>query len=392
MPTRYFYFDLPVLTDFVQITDQHNFVSVPDDWLIVITDIVGSTHAIEQGRYKDVNLLGACSIVSVLNVAGAIDVPFVFGGDGAALLIPPTLLEETTRSLRSIQALAKDEFALSLRVGIVPVGVVTQAGHPVDIAKLKISENYSQAVFMGGGLTYATNLVKDPATAPLYRLNLTEASSPANFLGLECRWQDIPSRYGETVSLLVLATQNDQYRDVIEQIQLIYGAGDRHNPITRDRLSLSFNPNKLIKETKLRAPTSHWFSKLTYLVKIQLENLLGWMLMTFKLNLGGTDWGQYQDVVVAATDYRKFDDMLRMVIAGDALQREKLTAYLEKKYRSGNLVYGLHVSDRALLTCLVFDRNGRQVHFVDGADGGYTLAAKEMKSRMQKSLNSKNRF
>ena len=392
MPTRYFYFDLPVLTDFVQITDQHNFVSVPDDWLIVITDIVGSTHAIEQGRYKDVNLLGACSIVSVLNVAGAIDVPFVFGGDGAALLIPPTLLEETTRSLRSIQTLAKDEFALSLRVGIVPVGVATQAGHPVDIAKLKISENYSQAVFMGGGLTYATDLVKDPATAPFYRLNLMEASSPANFLGLECRWQDIPSRYGETVSLLVLATQNDQYRDVIEQIQLIYGAGDRHNPITRDRLSLSFNPNKLIKETKLRAPTSHWFSKLTYLVKIQLENLLGWMLMTFKLNLGGTDWGQYQDVVVAATDYRKFDDMLRMVIAGDALQREKLTAYLEKKYRSGNLVYGLHVSDRALLTCLVFDRNGRQVHFVDGADGGYTLAAKEMKSRMQKSSNSKNRF
>ncbi|MCY7277410.1 MAG: DUF3095 domain-containing protein, partial [Phormidesmis sp. CAN_BIN44] len=316
------------------------------------------------------------------NVAGAVDIPFVFGGDGASLLIPPTLLEETTRSLRSIQTLAKDEFDLSLRVGIVPVGVATQAGHPVDIAKLEISENYSQAVFMGGGLTYATNLVKDPATAHLYRLNLMEASSPANFLGLECRWQDIPSRYGETVSLLVLATQNEQYRDVIEQIQLIYGAGDRHNPITRDRLSLSFSPNKLIKETKLRASASHWFSKLNYLVKIELENLLGWMFMTFNLNIGGTDWSKYQDVVVAATDYRKFDDMLRMVIAGDALQREKLTDYLEKKYRSGNLVYGLHVSDRALLTCLVFDRNGRQVHFVDGADGGYALAAKEMKARM----------
>ncbi|MCY7272750.1 MAG: DUF3095 domain-containing protein, partial [Phormidesmis sp. CAN_BIN44] len=231
MPTRYFYFDLPVLTDFVQITDHHNFVPVPDDWLIVITDIVGSTRAIEQGRYKDVNLLGACSIVSVLNVAGAVEVPFVFGGDGASLLIPPTLLEETTRSLRSVQTLAKDEFELSLRVGIVPVGVATQAGHPVDIAKLEISKNYSQAVFMGGGLTYATNLVKDPATAPLYMLSLMEASSPANFLGLECRWQDIPSRHGETVSLLVLATQNEQYRDVIEQIQLIYGAGDRHNPI-----------------------------------------------------------------------------------------------------------------------------------------------------------------
>ena len=263
-----------------------------------------------------------------------------------------------------------------------PVSVATQAGHPVDIAKLEISKNYSQAVFMGGGLTYATDLVKDQATAHLYTLNLMKVNSPANFSGLECRWQDIPSRYGETVSLLVLATQNEHYRDVIAQIQSIYGAGDHHNPITRDRLSLSFSPSKLIKETKVRAPSKHWWSKLTYLIKIQVENLLGWILMRFKLNVGGTDWGEYQDVVAAATDYRKFDDMLRMVIAGDAQQREKLTSYLEQKYRSGKLVYGLHVSDRALLTCLVFDRNGRQVHFVDGADGGYALAAKEMKARM----------
>ena len=382
MPTRYFYSDLPVLTDFVRITNHDNFVAVPDDWLIVITDVVGSTRAIEQGRYKDVNLLGACSIVSVLNIADEVDVPFVFGGDGASLLIPPTLLGETTRSLRAIQTLAKEEFSLSLRVGIVPVWVAVNAGHPVDIAKLEISRNYRQAVFMGGGLTYATELIKNPATTDLYMLDLTSSSSPANLSGLECRWQDIPSRHGETVSLLVLATQNEEYRDVIEQIQLIYGAGDRHNPITRDHLSLSFSPSTLSKETKVRASTNHWLSKLRYLIKIQFENLLGWIFMKFKLNVCGTDWSKYQDVVAAATDYRKFDDMLRMVIAGDALQRENLTDYLEQKYRSGKLVYGLHVSDRALLTCLVFDRNGRQVHFVDGADGGYAMAAKEMRARM----------
>ena len=41
--------------------------------------------------------------------------------------------------------------------------------------------------------------------------------------------------------------------------------------------------------------------------------------------------------------------------------------------------------DRALMTCLVFEREGRQVHFVDGADGGYALAAKAMKARMKRS-------
>ncbi|MFN8780896.1 MAG: DUF3095 family protein, partial [Pseudanabaena sp.] len=83
------------------------------------------------------------------------------------------------------------------------------------------------------------------------------------------------------------------------------------------------------------------------------------------------------------TDFKKFDDVLRMVVSGTTQQRKKIIDYLEKKFQEGRLVYGFHVSDRDLMTCLVFDRDGRQVHFVDGADGGYALAAKKMKERMK---------
>jgi hypothetical protein len=58
---------------------------------ILITDIIESTNAIDQGRYKDVNLLGACSIIAVLNIAQKIDIPYVFGGDGASIAIPSIL-------------------------------------------------------------------------------------------------------------------------------------------------------------------------------------------------------------------------------------------------------------------------------------------------------------
>lgn len=83
------------------------------------------------------------------------------------------------------------------------------------------------------------------------------------------------------------------------------------------------------------------------------------------------------------TDYRKFDDILRMVIAGSPQQSKKLEKFLEKKYQDGRLVYGLHRTDRALMTCLVFERAGKQVHFIDGADGGYSIAAEAMKNRMR---------
>ncbi len=389
MNSENFYSELPLLDNFIKITDQGNFVDVPDDWYIIVTDIRGSTKAIEAGKYKEVNLLGACSIVAVLNVAGPIEIPFVFGGDGASLLICPQLLPAAKIALLATQQLAKTEFDMDLRVGAVPVKVVVAANYPVKIAKFKVSENYSQAVFMGGGLTHATELIKDPAAGNIYSIKNNGVSATADFSGLECRWQDIPSKYGEIVTLLVMVREDfgqqshQFYRKIIKKIEYIYGKENSFNPIDRENLKLTLNSTKLIKETQVRASSDSWLDRQMYLSKIQLETAVGSLLMNLKVKTEELDWGVYKDIAIAATDYRKFDDMLRMVISGNEWRRKKLTRYLERNYREGKLVYGLHVADRALMTCLVFERNGRQVHFIDGADGGYTLAAKDMKQRMQ---------
>ncbi|MEG4119350.1 DUF3095 domain-containing protein [Microcoleus sp. N9_B4] len=388
MNSENFYSQLPLLDNFLKITDLSNFFDVPDDWYIVVTDIRGSTKAIEAGKYKEVNLLGACSIVAVLNVAGKTEIPFVFGGDGASLLMGPSLLPAAQKALLATQQLAKTEFDMDLRVGIVPVKVVVAANYPVKIAKFKVSENYSQAVFIGGGLTRATELIKEPAAGNIYSLKNNGVSSTADFSGLECRWQDIPSKYGEIVTLLVmvrsdLGQQSHQfYRNILKKINYIYGKENCLNPIDSKYLKLTLSSTKLIQETLVRARSATWLDHQLYLSKIQLETALGSLLMNLKVKTEELDWGVYKDIAIAATDYRKFDDMLRMVISGNEWRRKKLTAYLERNYREGKLVYGLHVSDRALMTCLVFERAGRQVHFVDGADGGYALAAKDMKQRM----------
>ncbi|MEG4291605.1 DUF3095 domain-containing protein [Microcoleus sp. C2C3] len=388
MNSENFYSQLPLLDNFIQITDLGNFFDVPEDWYIVVTDIRGSTQAIEAGKYKEVNLLGACSIVAVLNVAGKTEIPFVFGGDGASLLMGPSLLPAAQKALLATQQLAKTHFDMDLRVGVVPVKVVVAANYPVKIAKFKVSENYSQAVFVGGGLTRATELIKDPIAGKIYSIKNNGVSPKADFSGLECRWQDIPSKYGEIVTLLVMVRadfgqhSHQFYRNILKKIQYIYGKENSLNPIDRKNLKLTLNSTKLIKETLVRASSASWLDRQLYLSKIQLETALGSLLMNLKVKTEELDWGVYKDMAIAATDYRKFDDMLRMVISGNEWRRKKLTRYLERNYREGKLVYGLHVSDRALMTCLVFERGGRQVHFVDGADGGYALAAKDMKQRM----------
>ena len=69
--------------------DSRYYRSAPDDWLLAVTDVESSTRAVEAGRYQLVNLAGAAGIAAVRNVCDGETIPFLFGGDGAVLLIPP---------------------------------------------------------------------------------------------------------------------------------------------------------------------------------------------------------------------------------------------------------------------------------------------------------------
>jgi hypothetical protein len=384
-----FYANLPVLPNFASIADINNFQDFPEDWLIIITDVAESTEAIAAGKYKEVNLLGACSITAILNIVENLEVPFVFGGDGASILIPERFRLASEYALLALQKMAQAEFKLFLRVGIVPISAIGDRAK-LKVAKLEISENYYQAILRGGGITYATDLVKNKATSHLYSPQHRHTSQAiANLAGLECRWQDIPSRHEEIVSLIVSATAPSQsqidhiYAEVINQIERIYGSERECNPIIPDTLQLTFRKKKLLPETRVFRASQSWLLKYLYLWKLRFINLLGILFMRFNINIAGFNWGDYKQIVAESTDFRKFDDILRMVISGTFQQRHRLEKLLAQKFQDGRLVYGIHVTDRALMTCLVFERDGKQVHFIDGADGGYALAAKDLKERMR---------
>ena len=112
-----FYDCLPVLEEFLGITDPSRYAPVPDDWLIAETDVQGSTEAINRGKYKDVNVAGAASIISLLNIDRTLGVPFIFGGDGATLCIPPAWEERAKSRLIGAVQMAREAFGLSLRAG-----------------------------------------------------------------------------------------------------------------------------------------------------------------------------------------------------------------------------------------------------------------------------------
>src|SRR5882724_6188480 len=54
-----FYGSIPVFRGFARLMDPALYSPLPDDWTIGIADIVESTKAIAQARYKTVNMAGA---------------------------------------------------------------------------------------------------------------------------------------------------------------------------------------------------------------------------------------------------------------------------------------------------------------------------------------------
>ena len=100
--------------------------------------------------------------------------------------------------------------------------------------------------------------------------------------------------------------------------------------------------------------------------------------------LGSFSADSYLDDVILNTDYRKFDDTLRLVLDLSAEQVGALRFHLDAEQGAGRLDYGMNVSRSALMTCLVFNlERAGHIHFVDGSDGGFARAALDLKARLE---------
>lgn len=391
--STHFYKNLQVLPSFEEATNAHKHVALPGDWYVIVTDVAGSTAAIQAGRYKDVNSIGGATIASILNVDRSIPIPFVFGGDGATLVIPQTMLAGATSALLATREMAQSAFGLELRIGIVPVSDLYALGESCGVAKWRLSQTIEQAAFSGRGWEKAEQLVKDPAANSKYLVKDIPGVEPfADYSGFECRWKSVPSRNGSQLALLVasLASEpslhNRVYAEVMAKIEEIFGEVHNFHPLTANGLRLSPRIKDVLNEAKVSSKSANPLVWGLTACKLLLLNFIGMYLFRTGTDTKAVRWSRYRQELVENTDFRKFDGVLRMVIDGSEAQQAKIQAYLDKQFTAGTLCYGIHKSSEALVTCIVFSHDRQHTHFVDGGDGGYALAAKMLKEQLRTKL------
>lgn len=379
MTTDRFFAELPNFSSIHQITEDAHYAPVPEDWCVIISDIVSSTKAIETGRYKDVNTIGAATIVSVQNALGGIELPFAFGGDGATVLIPNNCRERVIPALRALESLASKKFNLDLRIGIISVKDILGAGFKIEVAKFEIVHGKSIAVFRGEGLSRADRLIKEDSDG---RYILPKGDFEAvNLDGLSCRWHNIPNKSGCILSLIIKAKPRkpkETYSRVIAKLnQILNDSLVDSNPVNPE--SMSYRSFFDLVEDESRYHSGFSVKR----VLRYLEIFVAVLVFRYRIPPLIFHPHRYSKSMRTHSDRLKFNDQLQMVVDCSPEQRDEIVEYLGGQKRDDQLWYGMHESDSSLMTCYVHDMNpGNHIHFVDGGDGGYAMASKQLKEQM----------
>ncbi len=379
-----FYRDIKALNlPIAEVFQDLNFLDVPSDWSVIIADVQNSTAAVAAGKHNDVNLVAAGSLIAALNIAKEkdIEIPFFFSGDGGALVVPEQLVEDVLTGLLAHNENSIKNFGLAMHIGSLSLKNILAVGATLKIAKVQLGQGFHKAVIIGDGLKVAEQQIK--RTTRSSRVEII--SAPAlNMNGLECRWDKVkpPIEENEIVCYLIetrdQAKQAEVFHKVLMKIDEIYGSLENRSPLSLDRLRLLLSLQKIEKEMLVKY--GRW--KINYYLSTFFETFLGLFYFKFNLKVGNLRGREYLSQLIANADTLTIDGRINTIISGKPEKRKQFLDYLSAREKEGALVYGHHISKESVMTCYVENLNSKHIHFVDGSDGGYTEAAKELKGKL----------
>jgi DUF3095 family protein len=303
----------------------------------------------------------------------------VFGGDGASFALPASQSDLAREALSAVAAWVRDVFGFTLRIALVPVSDIRANGHDVRIARFAASPDVSYAMFAGGGLAYAEQRMKDGAFA----IPAAEPGTLPDLTGLSCRFDEIKPERGVILSLIVLPRPHADmkaFNALVSEVLALAEGHEAGRPLPEGGPALTSPFKGFGIETRTVKPG---LSNLPHLAKLAAERLTSFLIFRLGRPIGRFDPNAYRHQLVENTDFRKFDDGLRMTLDCTPALAGQLEGLLLEAEAKGIARSGLHRQEAALMTCFVpSPTRSDHIHFVDGAMGGYAMAAQAMKPAM----------
>lgn len=378
-----FYPSLVPFDSFDDVMRPDRYRPLPDGWIIAVTDVSHSTEAIEQGRYREVNTAGAAVLAAFSNALPDLQFPFTFGGDGASFAAPGAYSSIVKDTLAKTAAWAEDTLGLMLRAAVIPIADIRAQRLDVLIARFAPSTNVTYAMFAGGGLAWAERKLKQGG----YTVPRAPKGVTADLTGLSCQFALVGAKRGVILSLIVVPRDDStSFVELIQDLLRTLRPDDPGlHPLPAEGPLPAWTGDHLdhaIKTGSRTMPFAAWAAKCLRAILARVGTLLG-------IPIGGFHEARFRRELVENTDFRKFDDGLRMTVDCSFELADVVDARLKEAQRRGACFFGTHRQLAANLTCFVpSPTHANHVHFIDGAPGGYAFAAANLKRNIASSLGT----
>jgi len=209
------------------------------------------------------------------------------------------------------------------------------------------------------------------------------AGTRPDLTGLSCRWSPIRARNGTIVSIIAVpadAAPPAAFSALITAVLEVLAGEERDgHPVPERGPEFRWVAAGFEYEARASADAE---ARGRAKRQIRLQSAIGKVNDLTGATLGGFDARRHRLDAGHNSDFRKFDDGLKLTVDISPAACAQVTALLERGAAEGICRFGMHEQDAALMTCIIPSfRERDHVHFIDGAAGGYAMAATQLKSR-----------
>jgi hypothetical protein len=374
---------LPAIRDFAQEGyDPARYQTLGPDWFLAVADVEASTKLAGAGRDRDVNFVAGAAVAVLSTVATKPPdmTACQFGGDGAIAAVSPGCEVATREALAALAYWAQTEIDIPLRVGLVPVKALIDAGHDARAALQDFGGGNVFGQFLGSGIAAADAWVKADGK---WRIAPVPGELPG-IEGLSCRWQPVPARRGHVLCVIVdpapgAAGEAALARLLAEFERIVPGAtaaplGDGGDLAPKGIPAWRALRNEM-RAQKPGARLARLAAALGGMMILKTVHALGG-------KLGRIDTKHYTRTLAERSDHRKLAGGPRFVLDVTDAEEAAIQNALTREEAAGAIAFGTARADSTTITCLVGDfMADRHVHFVDGDGLGFWRAASALKAK-----------
>mgnify|MGYP003663336914 CR=1 FL=1 len=372
-----FYNNLPIhnigLTQLL--SNPNHFKKVPKDWHIVVVDVESSTQAVKHKLHHPVNYAASLSIIVVLNevskIDSSIEIPFFFGGDGASFLIPESIVQRIEMVLENVKELVLKDYFLSLRVGSVQIRKLnSHTNSSINISRIQLTEHTDFPIAYGNGLKVGEDFIKSQFSDDNIK---PRADMFIDTNGCNCRWSKVlpPKKNQKVLCFIASPLKLDELNilhSISKMLDATFGNYLERLPITVEGLEALDEVHDIHKEY-------NDYSENSFLDTVSIS--LG-SISQMAYNTSGSA-KTFLKILAESSVAILIDGSYCDIVTGDDEQIKEFINFLNDLEKDRKIIFGYHITDSAVLSCYVAQKNKSFVHLMDANEGGFSTAAKMLK-------------